>query len=101
MPTPSAPILLMVRLKSSLPMEELETRYRKRMPEFRALPGLLQKYYLRDPASGELAGLYLWDSQESLDAYLDSELCKTIGKSYEAVGPPTIETLAVMDTLRP
>lgn len=101
MSTPRTPVLLTVRFKSSLPLEELEKRYRKRMPEFAALPGLIQKYYVLDPESGELGGFYVWDSQESLDKFLDSDLRRSIAAAYEASGPPRIEKLTILDTLRP
>jgi hypothetical protein len=94
-------ILLIVRFKSSLAPEELERRYKERLPEFRALPGLIQKYYLYDPSSEEWGGLYLWDSQSSLDEYLASDLRKSIPDVYQIVGAPRIETTTVIETLRP
>lgn len=93
-------IALLVRIKSKLPREELVKRYKERMSNFRALPGLVQKYYVEDPATGDVCGLYLWDSQESLDAYLKSDLRKTIGAAYEAVEPPRAEKFNVIDILR-
>lgn len=93
-------VLLIVRFKSSLTPEELERRYRARFPKFRALPGLLQKYYLRDASTDEWGGLYLWDSQASLDRFLASDLRKTIAETYEFVEAPRIETPSVIDVLR-
>jgi len=94
-------ILLMVRFKSSLDPAELERRYKERLPEFQALPGLLQKYYLHDPSTDEWGGLYLWDSQESLDEYLASDLRKSIPEVYQIVGAPRIDTITVIEPLRP
>ena len=94
-------VLLIVRFKSSLPPDELEKRYKERRPEFQALPGLLQKYYLHDPSSDEWGGLYLWDSQESLDEFMASDLRESIPETYQFVGKPRIETPTVIDTLRP
>jgi heme-degrading monooxygenase HmoA len=94
-------IMLIVRgLKSKLTEEELDRRYKERMPRFRAFPGLVQKYYTVDETTGEWAGVYLWDSEESLAAYLESDLRKSIPAAYELVGPPQIERFAVIDVLR-
>jgi len=68
--------------------------------EFRALAGLQQKYYLQDPATGEIAGLYLWESQEALSAYRESELRASIAEAYQAEGEPRVEVYRVVKTLR-
>ena len=94
-------VLLIVRFQSSLPPDELEKRYKARLPEFRAMPGLLQKYYVHDPSSDEWGGIYVWDSQASLDEYLASDLRKSIPETYEIVGAPRIETPSVIEVLRP
>lgn len=94
-------ILLLVRFKSALSADELIKRYTERMPQFRALPGLLQKYYVYDPVSEEWGGFYLWDSQESLEQYKASDLRKSIPETYEIIGQPRLEVLGVKDVLRP
>jgi hypothetical protein len=72
----------------------------ERAPEFRALAGLQQKYYLQDAASGEYAGLYLWKSPESLAEYRDSELRASIAKAYKTQGEPRVEVYKVLMPLR-
>jgi heme-degrading monooxygenase HmoA len=94
-------VLLIVRCKSSLAPDELERRYKARLPDFRALPGLLQKYYVHDPSTNELGGVYLWDSQKSLDEFMASDLRKSIPETYQIVGTPRFETITVFDILRP
>jgi hypothetical protein len=94
-------ILVTVKFKTSLTPEELEKRYKERLPEFRALPGLIQKYYLYDHSTDEWGGVYLWDSQASLDKYMGSDLRKSIPDVYQIVDAPRIETSTVIDTLRP
>jgi hypothetical protein len=101
MPDPKPTIMLIVRgLKSKLSAAELEPRYKERMPEFRAIPGLVQKYYSYEESTGEWAGIYLWDNQESLDAYLESDLRKSIPSAYELTEPPRIERYPIVDILR-
>jgi len=95
-------IMLIVRgLKSSLSREEMERRYKERLPRFRELEGLVQKYYAYDEVTGDWAGIYLWDSEEALSSYLDSDLRKSIAAAYELTQPPRIERFAIVDVLRP
>jgi len=91
---------LLVRFKSTLPLDEVMKVIEERAPEFRALAGLQQKYYLHDEASGEYAGLYLWESPEALDAYRESELRASIAHAYQVEGEPRIEVYRVIKTLR-
>lgn len=93
-------VVLLVRFKTNLTAEEAAEVMERRAPEFKALAGLQQKYYLRDPASGDLAGLYLWDSTESFEAYHESELRRSIATAYEVDGQPRIEVYRVVKTLR-
>ena len=93
-------VMLIVRgLRSKLPLDELMRRARERMPRFREVPGLLQKYYTHDPSTGELAGVYLWES-EAAAAYLESDLRKTIPSAYELTEPPRIERFPIVEVLR-
>ena len=76
--------VLFVRIKSSLEFEELERRLLERKPGFLEFPGLVQKIFGHDPASGDLCGIYFFESREALDAYRDTELAKSIPDAYEA-----------------
>jgi len=92
--------VLLVRFRSRLPLPEVMRIVEERAPEFAALPGLRQKYYLEDAASGEIAGLYLWDSPEALAEYRQSELRATIAEAYQADGEPRVEVYRVVKALR-
>jgi heme-degrading monooxygenase HmoA len=101
MSAPQPKIILIVGgLKSKLSKEELDRRYKERMPQFRDVPGLVQKYYSYDEATQEWAGIYLWESEEALAAYLESDLKNTIAAAYELTAPPKIQRLPVIDVLR-
>jgi heme-degrading monooxygenase HmoA len=93
-------IILLVKFKSLLSLEEVMKVVDSRIDEFRALKGLQQKYYLQEPATKEYAGLYLWESKDDFFAYRDSELRATIAKAYQTVGEPHIEVFNVLKFLR-
>jgi heme-degrading monooxygenase HmoA len=93
-------ILQIIRLKSKLPEDELLRRAKEREPQFRAIPGLLQKYYVKMGDSGQYGGVYVWDSKESLNAYRESSLAASIPEAYEIMEPPNIEVLDILFQLR-
>jgi heme-degrading monooxygenase HmoA len=93
-------LVLIVRFRSRLGFDEVMRIVEGRAPEFRALEGLQQKYYLQDAATGEIAGLYLWESKEAFNAYRESELRATIAEAYQAEGEPRVEVYRVVKSLR-
>lgn len=94
-------IIQVVKFQSGLPDEAVRRVMKERAPPFRALPGLPQKYYVRKHETGELAGIYQWDSEESLRAFRVSDLARTIPDAYQVVGQPHVETFEVLFPLRP
>lgn len=98
MPQPTT--VLLVKFKSPLPLEDIRNVVDSRIDEFRALGGLLQKYYLQEHATGEIAGLYLWDNTDSLAEFRNSELRATIAQAYQSIGEPRVEVFEVFEVLR-
>jgi hypothetical protein len=76
--------ILYVRVKSDLDPEELERRVNERKPRFLEVPGLIQKVYGRDDATGDVCGIYFFESPQALADFRDTELAKTIPTAYEA-----------------
>ena len=76
--------ILFVRVSSDLDPEELERRVMERRPRFKEIPGLVQKIYGRDESTGDVCGIYFFEDQESLAAFRETELAKTIPTAYEA-----------------
>ena len=99
-PTTNGRILLVVKLNSSLSEEELLKVAHERAPQFRAIPGLIQKYYVKLAEPGWFGGVYLWESEEALQSYRASDLAATIAQAYRLVEPPRIERLDVLFPLR-
>jgi Putative mono-oxygenase ydhR len=77
--------VLFVRVGSDLDFEELERRLTERLPRFREVPGLVQKIYGRDTTTGDVCGIYFFDTEEALAAFRETELARTIPTAYEAV----------------
>jgi hypothetical protein len=78
------PAVLFVRITSALDPEEFDRRLLERRPRFQEVPGLVQKVYGRDPESGDVCGIYFFESGEALRAFRESELARTIPSAYEA-----------------
>ena len=76
--------ILFVRVKSELAFAELERRVIERKPRFLEVPGLIQKVYGRDSSTGDVCGIYFFESQEALANFRETELAKTIPSAYEA-----------------
>ena len=77
--------ILFVRVRSGLDKKELERRLLERRPRFREVPGLVQKIYGRDEATGDVCGIYFFENQAALAEFRDTELAKTIPSAYEAI----------------
>ena len=93
-------ILQIIKLKSNLPEEELLNKAKEREPQFKAIPGLVQKYYVKTGQPGQYGGIYVWDSTESLQAYRGSDLAKSIPEAYEISEAPNIEIMDILFQLR-
>jgi hypothetical protein len=90
--------MLFVKFHTELDDAQVSRLLDKRLPEFRAVPGLLQKYYAREPATGDYVGVYLFDSEESLLRYRSSDLARSIPAVYHVVGAPRVEVFELLFT---
>lgn len=81
----SVAAILFVRARSGLAPVELERRLLERRPRFLEVPGLLQKIYGRDNATGAVCGIYFFENQAALEAFRETDLAKTISSAYEVV----------------
>ena len=92
--------ILFVRISSDLDPEEFDRRLLERRPRFLEVPGLVQKIYGRDADSGDVCGIYFFESADALAAFRDSELAQTIPSAYEATTTRR-EVYEVLYPLRP
>jgi hypothetical protein len=89
-----------VKLRSGLMDEDVLTVMQQRSDRFREVPGLVQKIYGREAETGEYCGIYIFESQEALDAFRQTELARTIREAYQ-VDSARIERFDVLFTLYP
>jgi heme-degrading monooxygenase HmoA len=94
-------IIRLVKFKSALSDSEVLERYDGRAPRYRAQPGLIQKYYIKDDQTDEHGAVYLWDSMKSMRDFEQSELARSIPETYKIVGKARVEIYSTVYTLRP
>jgi len=93
-------IVQVIRFQTPLDYESVLEIARKRAPDFAKLPGLVQKYYTTTADKSRYAGIYVWDSMESLEQFRSSELAASIPATYQVQGAPEIEVYEVAYCLR-
>lgn len=93
-------IVQFVQFETTLSEEEVIEIAQGRKDAFRAVPGLIQKYYLKLDKPNHFGGFYIWDSPESMMAFRDSDLAKTIPQSYQVVGAPDVDIHQLKFALR-
>jgi hypothetical protein len=92
--------IVLVTFESELSDEALEETLRERAERFREIDGLVQKLYLHDEETGRTGGFYIFDSEESRDAYLASELRASVGEAYAVKGEPDVSMFHLLFPLR-
>ena len=93
-------IVQFVQFETALSEEEVLAVAKERLPQFRAVPGLVQKYYLKLQKPNHFGGFYIWRSREDLMAFRESELAKTIPHAYQVVGVSDVEIAEMFFPLR-
>ncbi len=84
-------------VKAQVPEEEHKKMLGQAVNIFKQVPGLKQKYFLTDPKTGKAGGIYIFESQEALDKYLQSDVWRDVVLAI-AKGKPRMETYVVIAT---
>lgn len=92
----SAVIIQIVRYRSGLTGEEVVDRFEERSDRYRDVAGLIQKYYIHQPETDEYGGVYVWDSEESMQRWRDTNLAGTLVSTYDIDGDPRDEVFDVV-----
>jgi hypothetical protein len=88
--------ILLVKFQSGLTHDEVVRNLEERLPLFRAVPGLVQKYYTREASTGDYVGVYLFESEQAMRDYRASEVARGIPGLYQVQGMPRIEELEML-----
>ena len=88
--------MLLVKFHSGLTEDVVRRNLEERLPLFRAVRGLKQKYYAREPSSGDYVGIYLFESEAALNDYRGSELAKSIPPVYQIEGASRVEVVELL-----
>ena len=67
-------MILQINFNLNVPVAEYQKMADSIAEAFLDVPGLMWKIWVLNPAAQEAGGIYLFDSQASLDAYLDGPL---------------------------
>jgi heme-degrading monooxygenase HmoA len=94
-------IVQLVKYKSGLSDEEAVQTISERAPQYEALPGLRQKIYIKEQGTGEYGGIYVWEDEDSMREFRESDLAATIPEAYRVEGEPRVEVFEVVSVLRP
>lgn len=92
--------MLIMRFSTKKSAEELSQLSEAGFEKFRSLPGLIQKFYVRYEETGEVGGVYLWETGEALQAYLDGPIVKSLPERFELREDPKIEVVDIQYALR-
>lgn len=93
-------LLQTVKFETTLSEEEVLSRADARADAYRAVPGLLQKYYVKLDEPNHYCGMLLWESEEAMGAFCETELFKTVPATYGVQEAPSVEVTRVFQVLR-
>lgn len=71
-------------LPATVKLADATELFKGSAPKYRALPGLVRKYYLFDEKGGIGGGVYLWQSREAADRVYSADWRKMIADRYGA-----------------
>jgi heme-degrading monooxygenase HmoA len=94
-------IVSIVRFRSALSEPEVLDCFAERADRYRDVPGLVEKIYLRFPATGEFGAIYVWESEEALAHFRQSDLARSIADVYRVEQAPSAELAEVCLVVRP
>jgi hypothetical protein len=81
----NAEAILSVKFNSRFDQKKLIEVCLEDLETFRSVPGLLQKYYIAEEATGALSGFYIFETKEARASFWESEIVKNLPTRYGIV----------------
>lgn len=85
-PAQQVVVVVTIPIPASVPRAALPGEFQRSVPRYRALPGLVRKYYTI--GEGTFGGVYLWSSRRAAEAWFSERWRATATATYGA--PPTV-----------
>ncbi|AKU06750.1 MULTISPECIES: YdhR family protein [Haloferax] len=92
--------IVFATFESELEHDAIEETMRQRAKQFRAVDGLVQKYFVHDRERDRYGACFIFDSEESRDAYFASDLSAGVGAAYAVKGEPAVTNAHLLFPLR-
>ena len=90
--------ILQLNFKFNVPKADYEAAVSPLAENFAAVPGLRWKIWLMNEAENEAGGIYLFNDESSMQAYLDGPLAAGV-KSHPALSDMSAKVFDSMDEL--
>lgn len=92
--------IVFATFESGLSQDEIEATMRQRAERFREVDGLVQKYFVHDRENDRYGACFIFDSEQSRDAYFASDLSASVGDAYAIEGDPAVTKAHLLFPLR-
>jgi len=90
------------RLPQPISLEEAARHFESSAPNYRNLPGLIRKYYLRAEDGRTAGGVYLWESRAAAEAAYSTEWREHVAKLFGVAPEITwFDTPVIVDNAAP
>ena len=90
------------RLPHPISLEEAARHFESSAPNYRNLPGLIRKYYLRAEDGRTAGGVYLWESRAAAEAAYSTEWREHVAKLFGVAPEITwFDTPVIVDNASP
>ena len=88
-------MILQINFKLNVSRDEYEQAANALAAEFAKIPGLGWKVWLMNEATSEAGGIYFFEDEPSMKAYLDGPLVAAVG-SHPAISDMSVKPFEVM-----